>query len=318
MVEVITKTQNTERTFEILQGSLWCSKPTAKVVDSGHGAGVDQRIFAGQILDADTNLTYMNARYYEGNRGQFLSQDPSFLAIGDPVKFKALTGQDMIDQLSDPQQLNSYSYARNNPLRYNDPTGNINWDTLWHPSQYPSVLGQAGIWYGASLGFNVTGHPLTGALMQHSLTVGPRDVNINQQNQKSWGNAITQIQNSSDFTNALNGYLSTDGKNGSINQTYDALQGSVVFNSGDLKTGVHGTYSTAVQGTQNQDGTWNLNVAITDRYDYTYQNYNGGEGGKTLTGANNAANFSQNQGVISNYGVTFSISMPNYNPNKKK
>jgi RHS repeat-associated protein len=41
-------------------------------------AGVDAsaRKYIGQFAD-QSNLSYLNARYYEGNRGQFLSQDPS-------------------------------------------------------------------------------------------------------------------------------------------------------------------------------------------------------------------------------------------------
>ncbi len=65
----------------------------------------------------------MNARYYNSTYGRFTSQDASFLAIGDYNKLGELTGQDLQTYLQDPQQLNSYSYARNNPLVNTDPTG---------------------------------------------------------------------------------------------------------------------------------------------------------------------------------------------------
>ena len=51
----------------------------------------------------------MNARYYDGGRGQFLGQDPVFNS----------TKQNLLD----PQTLNSYSYASNNPINKKDPTG---------------------------------------------------------------------------------------------------------------------------------------------------------------------------------------------------
>src|SRR6516164_8343178 len=35
----------------------------------------EKRQYIGQFSDAQTNLNYLNARYYEGQRGQFLSQD---------------------------------------------------------------------------------------------------------------------------------------------------------------------------------------------------------------------------------------------------
>ena len=51
--------------------------------------------FIGQYSDPESNLSYLNARYYEGTRGQFLSQDPTFWG-----------GR---QNLSNPQSLNSYS-----------------------------------------------------------------------------------------------------------------------------------------------------------------------------------------------------------------
>ncbi len=289
-------------------------------LDAVSGIASEARKFIGQESDSSTGLDYLNARYYNATYGKFLSQDPVFLAIGDANQVKQLTNEQLQQFLVNPQSLNSYSYALDNPLINTDPTGNLNWNVLFSPIGYAGALAQEGGWFVSSLGMNWTGHPLTGALMQHALTLGPGPVTINSHNQGSWGNAINQIEGSSDFKNSVNGYLAADGKNGSIDQTYTSQtdQKTVEFNSGDLKTGVHGTYSTSVKGTQNTNGTWNLNVTITDQYDYTNQSYNGSEGSKALTGINNAANFSQGQGVISNYGVTFNFSIPNYNPNQKK
>ncbi len=70
----------------------------------------EQRKYIGQEYNADTGLDYLNARYYDAKRGQFISQDP--LVRDNPEKF-----------LADPQQLNSYAYARNNPINASDPSG---------------------------------------------------------------------------------------------------------------------------------------------------------------------------------------------------
>lgn len=70
----------------------------------------EQRKYIGQEYDNDTGLNYLNARYYDPKRGQFISQDPMFWALPSEL-------------LSDPQQLNSYNYARNNPIVGSDPTG---------------------------------------------------------------------------------------------------------------------------------------------------------------------------------------------------
>jgi RHS repeat-associated protein len=70
----------------------------------------ERRKYIAQFAD-DSTLSYLNARYYDSGRGQFLSQDPVFL--GDPQQ----------QQLRDPQSLNSYSYAMNNPIVNKDASG---------------------------------------------------------------------------------------------------------------------------------------------------------------------------------------------------
>jgi RHS repeat-associated protein len=43
----------------------------------------ERRKYIGQFSD-DSTLSYLNARYYDGSRGQFLSEDPIFLQLGSP------------------------------------------------------------------------------------------------------------------------------------------------------------------------------------------------------------------------------------------
>jgi RHS repeat-associated protein len=71
-------------------------------------ASVGQQIYIGQFAD-QSNLDYLQARYYDPSRGQFLSEDPMFWS------------QDQ--RLDDPQSLNSYSYAEDNPITNKDPDG---------------------------------------------------------------------------------------------------------------------------------------------------------------------------------------------------
>jgi RHS repeat-associated protein len=63
--------------------------------------------FTGKERDAESGLDYYGARYYASLAGRFQSPDLPF-----------------IDQhLTNPQTWNLYTYARNNPLGYTDPTG---------------------------------------------------------------------------------------------------------------------------------------------------------------------------------------------------
>lgn len=74
--------------------------------------------YTGHEYDVDTGLTYAEARYYNAAIGKFISQDPAFWDLSR-----------LQIQLTDPQSWNSYSYARNNPIKYNDPDGQF-WDTV--------------------------------------------------------------------------------------------------------------------------------------------------------------------------------------------
>jgi len=62
------------------------------------------KLFTGQRLDG-TGLYFYNARYYDPSIGRFISPDT------------------VIPHPADPQSFNRYSYCRNNPLKYTDPSG---------------------------------------------------------------------------------------------------------------------------------------------------------------------------------------------------
>jgi len=61
--------------------------------------------FGGQHRDAETGFIYMNARYYDASLGRFLSADS------------------VVPSQQDPQALNRYAFAYNNPVSNTDPSG---------------------------------------------------------------------------------------------------------------------------------------------------------------------------------------------------
>ncbi|MGV9311649.1 RHS repeat-associated core domain-containing protein [Streptomyces sp. NPDC003691] len=68
------------------------------------GSWPTERGFVGGTSDASTGLTHLGARDYDPLTGRFVSVDP------------------IIDH-NDPQQMNGYAYANNNPVSFTDPDG---------------------------------------------------------------------------------------------------------------------------------------------------------------------------------------------------
>jgi RHS repeat-associated protein len=75
----------------------------------------EKRQYINQFMDAQTGLDYLNARYYDAARGQFLSQDQVFWEVG--------LSRDGVTALVNPQAMNSYAYAGGNPIIYKDSNG---------------------------------------------------------------------------------------------------------------------------------------------------------------------------------------------------
>ncbi len=63
--------------------------------------------FTGKERDSESGLDNFGARYFGSNMGRFMSPDEFWKD----------------SHVGDPQSWNKYAYARNNPLRYVDPTG---------------------------------------------------------------------------------------------------------------------------------------------------------------------------------------------------
>ncbi|MCK5768584.1 MAG: RHS repeat-associated core domain-containing protein [Candidatus Atribacteria bacterium] len=94
------------------------------------GTSITNYKFTDQELDPETGLYNYKARLYDPNIGRFITPDS---IIPDPY---------------DPQSLNRYSYCRNNPLIYVDPSGHEgNIGDYGGPAD-PSAYGYGGDAYG--------------------------------------------------------------------------------------------------------------------------------------------------------------------------
>ncbi|PPJ43396.1 MULTISPECIES: RHS repeat-associated core domain-containing protein [unclassified Pseudoxanthomonas] len=79
--------------------------------------------FTGHVQDAATGLTYMQQRYYDPTVARFLSNDP-VTAYDNPIS-----------------GFNRYRYAANNPYRFVDPDGRIDWEALGDSFKIEIALG---------------------------------------------------------------------------------------------------------------------------------------------------------------------------------
>ncbi len=100
-------TDETGSVVQILEYS-----PFGEVSRNTGNYSTDKR-FTGKIWDEVSALLYFGARYYDPELGRFITADPT---IAHPF---------------DSQDLNRYSYCRNNPINYIDPTGLSWWSKFW-------------------------------------------------------------------------------------------------------------------------------------------------------------------------------------------
>lgn len=91
---------NITATFEYTPYGTYAPQGTSTPGPAPKGPG-----YTGHVNDPETNLVYMQARYYDPAVGRFLTVDPVSFKPGDTFNF------------------NRFGYADNNPIDNTDPTG---------------------------------------------------------------------------------------------------------------------------------------------------------------------------------------------------
>jgi RHS repeat-associated protein len=87
----------------------------------------------GKERDTESGLDYFGARYYGSGMGRFMS--PDWADKAEPLPYADLTN---------PQSLNLYSYAGNNPLSRSDADGHF-WQELGNLLKYNHYVNNAGL-----------------------------------------------------------------------------------------------------------------------------------------------------------------------------
>ena len=116
------------------------------------GSATNDKRFVGKEKDEETGLSYFGARYEDARIGRFTAVDP--VRAVDPI-----TGKTNEKVLLNPQRLNTYAYALNNPYRYVDPDGR---EPLISDFMSRVVSNEAFIRFGEAIGASQLNAALTG------------------------------------------------------------------------------------------------------------------------------------------------------------
>jgi RHS repeat-associated protein len=84
--------------------------------NSTTGTATNDRRFVGKEKDVETGLSYFGARYEDAKTGRFIAPD-----LVRAVDFKTSKTDEKL--IRNPQRLNAYAYALNNPYKYLDSDG---------------------------------------------------------------------------------------------------------------------------------------------------------------------------------------------------
>ena len=82
--------------------------------------------YTGREYDYETGLYYYRARYYDAQAGRFVTKDPILHPALGNVKNCSINNSNVPsfeNLMEQPEHLNPYTYAVNNPILYVDPLG---------------------------------------------------------------------------------------------------------------------------------------------------------------------------------------------------
>ena len=205
--------------------------------------------YRGYVYDSETNLYYLQSRYYDAEIGRFVN--------GDGL---VSTGQGLLSN-------NMFAYCLNNPVNMVDYDGQLPQWVITGAIHLAitASLGAVG-WakfyevksavYAAANAFLYSkGYTITKALFNKFMWGGSLS-------SKTINSMKQAFKNSSALTKAIKNLLKTVNKK-SVNN----LKGTVAFNSGDLYYGIHEA-KFYITGKKQSNKKWKLTVTVKDDFNF--------------------------------------------------
>ncbi len=242
------------------------------IIDSNNIGIINPFRYRGYYYDDETSLYYLNSRYYNPNWCRFVNAD-SFL-----IQHNSLLGNNM------------YVYTYNNPIKGIDFQGQNFFDNLRKGIQrFASDFGfrtTAAVAYALSM--NVTAKTLW-----NSTKDNPKELT-----EKDLADVVAKIHVNEGFKKAINEIVEEQ-PNGKVDV---GPKGIYLSGFNDMGLSLHGTKLYAKGNLVNGKGT--LNIVITDRYDFEYDDGTGGSFATQFSRFfNNLAYTHQELGHINNYDI---------------
>ena len=191
--------------------------------------GAEQYTYTGKEKDSASELFYYEARFYDPRIAHFSQAD------------------EISPDAYDPQQLNRYSYARGNPIKFSDPTGHLVFDTS------KAVFGNGVDWATGALGNTAWGSKLGDVML--AAIVGPSADNAsNDVRAATYAEAAAGIDHAYSVTKAATGKslgaafsLFTGGPQDAISDMYElttmlAVESGTVSSETAEKLGLLGDF----------------------------------------------------------------------------
>lgn len=163
------------------------------------------------------------------------------------------------------------------------------------------------IWKVLAMSFKAIGFTFSGKCLENSLKRSPKDMEITS------GSIVNKIKRDKKFIDKINVIIRENSQ-----KTKFIVKDKVRFDDGDLLLALH-KVTLNVIGEKQTNNTWNLQIELTDKYDFTdYKEINeiiGGNIGlleRLGNIANNIAMISTSCNVIREYDISIKFNMDNW------